>query len=251
MRRRILNQPIDVTSFDEASYLVKAALINKRQFKIVTLNSEMVVNATKNFEFQAAINNANLIVPDSVGITLGLKILNPGVFNGLKRIPGIELTETILHIANELGKRVAIFGGKKEVLEKVEAVLKERHPKIEIPTAIDGFQSADQDEIIAKEIALYKPDVVLVALGSPRQEVWINKYSILFPNSILIGIGGSLDVWSGVKPRAPKWMRNIYLEWLFRLIIDSKRISRVLSTLPQFVWMVARSVILSRRQRIL
>lgn len=243
MRQRILNQPVDVTSFDEASYLVKTALINKRQFKIVTLNSEMIINATKNFEFQAAINNANLIVPDSVGITLGLKFLNPGVFNGLKRIPGIELAETILYIANELSKKVAIFGGKKEVLEKVETILKEKYPKIYIPITFDGFQSADQDSKIAENISSYKVDVVFVALGSPRQEIWINKYSSLFPNSILIGIGGSLDVWSGVKPRAPKWIRNIYLEWLFRLIIAPKRLPRILSTLPQFAWMVAKEKI--------
>jgi N-acetylglucosaminyldiphosphoundecaprenol N-acetyl-beta-D-mannosaminyltransferase len=241
MRQRILDQPIDVTSFDEASYLVKMALINKRQFKIVTLNSEMVINATKNFEFQAAINNANLIVPDSVGITLGLKFLNPGVFNGLRRIPGIELAENILSIANELGKKVAIFGGKKEVLEKVETLLKERYPKIEIPITTHGFQSTNDDGKIAEDIASYKVDVVFVALGSPKQEIWINKYSSLFPNSILIGIGGSLDVWSGVKPRAPKWMRNIYLEWLFRLLIDPKRLLRVLGTLPQFSWRVLKA----------
>lgn len=241
MRKKILEQPVDITTFEEASHLIKMALIHKNQFKILTLNSEMVVNASKDFEFQAAINNAHLIVPDSVGIVLGLKFLNPGCFKDLKRIPGIELAERILFLANEFGKKVAIFGSKREVIEKTRVLLKEKYSKVEIPIIVDGFQSAIQDGKIAQDITLYKPDVVLVALGSPRQEIWINKYSSLFPNSILIGVGGSLDVWTGSKPRAPRWMRNIYLEWLFRLVIDPKRLPRVLSTLPQFALSVLKA----------
>lgn len=241
MRERILNQPVDTINIDEASHLARMALANSRQFRITTLNPEMVVNATNNFEFQAAINNSHLIVPDGIGIILASKFLNPTKFQDLKRVAGIELAEAIVEAANELSKKVAIFGGKKEVLEKVVHNLKGKYPNINIVEAVHGYQPKDEFDNLALKIASYKPDLVLVALGTPKQEIWINNHASLFPRSVMIGIGGSLDVWSGKTLRAPHWIRNIYLEWLFRLITDPKRIPRVLRTLPVFAWMIIKT----------
>ena len=238
MRKRILNQPIDIISMDDAAHLTRMSLIHPRQFKIITLNPEMVVNAAKDFEFQAAINNAQLIVPDGTGIVWASKLLNPECTNGLKRIPGIELAENILQSANELGKSVAIYGGTKEVLEKATTNLQMKYPKVQLVKAVHGYQ--ENEASVAREIAHENPSVVLVALGTPKQEIWINKYSSLFPRSIMIGIGGSLDVWSGKKQRAPGWVRDNHVEWLFRVISEPQRIPRVLRALPKFVWMVLK-----------
>ncbi|MBI3591081.1 MAG: WecB/TagA/CpsF family glycosyltransferase [Candidatus Melainabacteria bacterium] len=241
MRKRILNQPIDIINLNAAAYLAKMALIHPKQLKIITLNPEMVVNAVKNPEFQAAINNSHLIVPDGIGIILASKIVDYKTFQNIERVPGIELAEKILEAANELGKKVALFGGKKEILEKVLAGFSSKYSSIKIIKAVDGYQGVEKHAEIASDIASENPDLVLVALGTPKQEIWINKYSSLFPRSIMMGIGGSFDVWSGRKSRAPKWIRNIYLEWFYRLIIDPKRIPRILKTLPQFAWMVFRA----------
>lgn len=243
MRKRILDQPIDIINKEEASYRVKASLLHSRQLKIITLNPEMVINASKNIEFQSALNNANLIVPDGTGIVWALKLLSTNNSENLERIPGIELAENILQFANESAKKIAILGGTKEVLENAVVRLREKYKNIEFVKTIDGFKSKEEDKNIAKEIAESSPDIVLVALGTPRQEIWINKYNSLFPKSIMIGIGGSLDVWSGKKPRAPEWVREKHLEWLFRAIIDPQRIPRVLSTLPIFVLLVMCNVI--------
>lgn len=240
MRERILNQLLDTINIEEAAHLARMALVNSRQFRIITLNPEMVVNATKNFEFQAAINNSHLIVPDGIGIVLASKFLNPTKFHNLRRVAGIELAEAILEAANELSKKVAIFGGKKEVLEKVVHNFKDKYPNINIVETIHGYQPKEEFGSLALKIASYKPDLVLVALGTPKQEIWINNNASLFPKSVMIGIGGSLDVWSGKKSRAPYWIRNIYLEWLFRLLTDPKRIPRVLRTLPTFAWMILK-----------
>lgn len=235
MRKRILDQPIDILNIDEASHMVKMALVHPRQCKIITLNPEMVVNASRNFEFQAAINNSHLVIPDGTGIVWALKSYG---FKNAIRIPGIELAEQILEIANGLSKKVAIFGGKKEVLEKAVNAMTTKYPNINFVKAIDGYQKEDNE--VAHSIASCKPDVVLVALGTPRQEIWIDKYASLFPHSIMIGIGGSLDVWSGKKKRAPEWIRNMYLEWLFRVITDPQRIPRVIRSLPLFIYMVLK-----------
>lgn len=237
MRARILNQPVDVTSISELSQIARLALLSSQQLKIITLNPEMVINATKDIVFQAAINNSNLVIPDGTGIVWALKL------NGCReavRIPGIELAENTLNLANELFKKVAIFGGTKIVLEKIRIKFKEKYPNVEIVKAIDGYQSEENYNQIANEIALSKPDIIFVAVGSPKQEIWINKYSNLFPNSIMIGIGGSLDVWSGKKKRAPLWMRSAGLEWFYRVFTEPRRIPRVLKSLPVFVFLVLK-----------
>lgn len=244
MRERILNQPIDTINIDKAFHLAKMALVNSRQFRITTLNPEMIVNATKNFEFQASINNSHLIVPDGIGIILASKFLDPVKFQNLIRVPGIELAEMILEGANELSKKVAIFGGKKEVLERVVDGFKYKYPNIQLVKAIDGYKSKEELSNVASDIAKSNPDLVLVALGTPKQEIWINNYASLFPRSVMIGIGGSLDVWSGKISRAPHWIRNIYLEWLFRVITDPRRLPRIISTLPIFAWMVLKAKVL-------
>lgn len=244
MRKQILNQPIDIMSINEATYLAKMAFVNPKQLRIITLNPEMLVNAHHNFELQAAINNSDLILPDGIGIVWALKLLNPTEYEELERIPGIELAENILACANELSKKVAIFGGTKEVLEGAVNVIKEKYLNLQIVKAIDGYQENEKE--VADKIAFEKPDLVLIALGTPKQEIWINNYAELFQRSIIISIGGSLDVWSGKKLRAPEIVRNYHLEWLFRLITEPKRIVRILKTLPEFVWMV----ILTRTQKI-
>lgn len=247
MRKRILNQPIDIFTFEEALYFAQMAFINSRQLKIITLNSEMLVNTLTNFEFQAAINNANLIVPDSIGIVWAMKFLNPGLYEDLKRIPGIELAEKILSLANEFSKKLAIYGGREEVLQKAVNTLKSKYPNIQVVIAVDGYQNEEDSAMVAQEISKYSPDLLLVALGTPKQEIWINKFSKFFPSTVMIGIGGSLDIWSGKKSRAPEWLRNAHLEWLFRLLIDPQRIPRVLNSLPKFIWMVLKEKLYTKR----
>ena len=146
----------------------------------------------------------------------------------------------MLEIANELSKKVAFFGGKKEVLEKAMDKLKEKYPSVQFVIAKDGYRGEDKE--IANEIKSFSPDIVFVALGSPRQEVWINKYSNLFPKSTMIGIGGSIDIWSGKKKRAPAWMRKNNIEWLYRVITEPGRTIRILKALPVYIWMVLKSL---------
>ena len=241
MRKRVLNQPIDTFTLNEVAFFAKMALSNPKQLKIVTLNPEMIVNAMNNIELQAAINNANLIVPDGTGIVWAFKTLNKTDPVNIERVPGIELAEKILESADGFKKRIAIFGSTKTTLEKATLVIQNKYPNITIVKAIDGYQGIEKDSQIAEEIAGEDPDLILVALGSPRQEIWINKYSSLFPKSIMIGIGGSLDVWSGKVKRAPMWFRENHLEWFFRAVSQPKRTTRILKSLPKFVWMVLTS----------
>lgn len=241
MRRKILNQPVDILDLDEATQIARDAFTNSKQLKIITLNPEMIINALTNLEFQAMINSSHLIVPDGTGIIWAVKHLDPENCKDAKRLPGIELAEHLLQDADKLGKKIVIFGGKEEVLKKVILKFSKTYPNIQIVRAINGYVSPEKYDDVAKDIASCEPDLVLVALGSPKQEIWINKYSSLFPKSIMVGIGGSLDIWSGNKMRAPQWIRDIHLEWLFRVITEPKRLKRVIRSLPVFIYLVLRS----------
>ena len=243
MRQRLLLQPLDIYGFEELEFLIKSAFIKSMQLKIITLNPEMIVNAMNNLEFQSAINNANLIVPDGTGITWAFKMLNG---KSIERIPGIELSEKTLKIADELAKSLVIFGSSPEILKQVVNKFQIDYPNLRVLKTIDGYKGIDKDNEIASELSELYPDVVLVALGSPRQEIWINKHSNLFPHSILIGIGGSLDVWSGKVKRAPHIMRDSGLEWFYRMVSQPNRTARILKSLPKFVWMVIREKIQTR-----
>lgn len=238
MRNRILDQPIDIIQFAEAEFRIKAALFNSNQFKVITLNPEMVVHAEENIEFQAAINNAQMIVPDGAGIIWALK--KKGITNNLERVPGIELSLKALEIANELGKKVALYGSTEETINECTNNLKGVFTNIDFVKSKHGFHESSKEEEVANEIANTRPDLVFVALGTPKQEIWINKYSSLFPNSVLIGVGGSFDIWSGKKKRAPGWMIDMNLEWLYRVSSEPQRIPRILKSHPKFVMMVLK-----------
>lgn len=234
MRKRLLHQPIDILSFNEAIARIKSSFLNKTQLKIITFNPEMIIEADKNFEFQAAINNSDLIVPDGVGIVWALKKLQ--IEENISRIPGIELGKKALALANELNKKVCLYGGSQEVLDACIKNLKSIFPNIDFRACFNGYEN-DQEKIV-EALSKENPNLVLVALGSPRQELWINKCSSYFPQSTLIGVGGSFDIWSGLKKRAPGWMIDMHVEWLYRITSEPHRISRVLKSHPKFIKMV-------------
>jgi N-acetylglucosaminyldiphosphoundecaprenol N-acetyl-beta-D-mannosaminyltransferase len=110
-----------------------------------------------------------------------------------------------------------------------------------------GYFDAAIEQQVCEQLQNSQPDLILVGLGVPRQELWIQKYRYLCPNAVWIGVGGSLDVWAGKKNRAPKWMSRNHLEWLYRLYQEPWRWKRMLS-LPHFVWCVTKESLLNPKK---
>ncbi len=220
---------VDSFDFDEA---VNYACTHSGQ--IVTINPEMISTALKMPDFANVISSANLVVPDGIGVEIGLKILGHNV----KRIPGIELGKALIVKFSKDNKKIAMIGAKPEVITLAVSNLKAEIPNINIVYSHDGYFSDDK-EILA-EVAAVNPDLVLVALGSPKQEFFINSLKAMIPNATMIGLGGSFDVWAGVVSRAPKIYQKLGLEWLYRLSKEPKRLKRVFPTLPLFVLNVCK-----------
>ncbi|PWL75809.1 glycosyltransferase [Candidatus Gastranaerophilales bacterium] len=224
---KIQNLLIDTFTFEEAIEYAQNG-------QVVTLNPEMIDAASKNPDLTNIIREAELVIPDGIGVQLGLKILGHDV----KRIAGIEFARKILEKYTLIGKSVALVGAKPEVIEKTVQNLKKEIPGINIVYYHDGYFNDDNEILTCLQNS--RPDVVLTALGFPKQEVFNYKGKKLLPETLFIGVGGSFDVWSGTVERAPEIYQKLCIEWLYRTIKDPKRFKRIFPTLPMFVLKVLK-----------
>ena len=226
---RLQDLDIDTFGFEDA---LEYGFENRGQ--VVTLNPEMVMNSRKNRELKTIINNAELVIPDGVGIEIGMKILGKKVH----RIAGIEYAKAMVKKYWENSLPIALIGAKQEVLELTAANLKKEFAGIKIVYAHNGF--FDNDDIIKKSLKLSGAKLALIALGSPKQEQFIYELKKEMPETLFIGVGGSFDVWSNKVERAPEFYQKAGLEWLYRTLKEPARFKRIFPTLPLFVLRVIK-----------
>ncbi len=223
--------PVDTFTFDEALEFAKNG-------QVITINPEMIFYASKHPEFAQIINEAELVIPDGIGVQIGLKILGHNV----RRIAGIEFGRKILEKYAAENKTCALVGAKPEVIEKAAANLQKEIDNINIVYKHDGYFKDDSE--ILNNLTEVQPNVVLTALGSPKQEEFNYKAKKLLPDTLFIGVGGSFDVWAGAVKRAPEIYQKMGLEWLYRTVKEPKRFKRIFPTLPLFVLKVIKERII-------
>ncbi|MGE0201642.1 MAG: WecB/TagA/CpsF family glycosyltransferase [Candidatus Melainabacteria bacterium] len=231
----LMGYRVDCVDCAQALAMVSQKVSAGKNAHVVTLNPEMLMQGDQNPELGRILRRADLCIPDGAGLVWALRRQGATV----QRLPGIEFSEALLAESARQGWKVAIIGAQPAVLNAAVDAVQTRYPGMNLVYSHHGFfaSDADQDEI-ARTCAGRDPTVVLVALGVPRQEQWIDRYAPLFRGTVFVGVGGSLDVWSGQTQRAPAWMRALNLEWLYRITSEPWRIQRVMKTLPQFVWRV-------------
>lgn len=232
-RRSVLGVPVDVCRDVRAAAL---GLHARGGGQIVTLNAEMTMAARNDLRLGDAIALADLVIPDGAGVVWALR--RQGVF--VSRSPGIELARALLAYAETHAWRVALVGSAPEVMARLKEQLAKDFPKLTLVMAVDGYQPAAVWEGVEAQLTALKPDLVLVALGLPRQEIWSQRVRQGCPG-LWMGVGGSFDVWAGVKTRAPEWMGRLQIEWMYRLFQEPSRWQRMLA-LPKFAWAVLRGV---------
>ena len=202
--------------------MLKNNIKNNKKTFIVTANPETLMIASKNKEFDKCLMDENTIItPDGIGIVKGAKLLS---YNIQETITGVELCNDIFKILNDYNKSIYLFGSKKEVVEKLKNNLKIQYPKLNIIGIENGYVKDRQK--VFEDIKKLKPDAVLVALGIPEQELLIYNNLKDFDKGIFMGVGGSFDVLSGSKKRAPQLFINMHLEWLYRIICEPTRLKR-------------------------
>lgn len=228
---RLFNYPIHLVSRDEAVEVARQAITAGKNLQVVTLNPEMIMQGDANPELGSILKASGLVLPDGAGLVWALRQRGHTV----NRLPGIEFSEAMIRWAAETGHRVAFVGAAQEVLEAAVSNLSQKYPGLQVVYQHHGFFKQEEVPAIAEACAATKPNLVFVALGVPRQEKWISEFQHLFAGAVLVGVGGSLDVWSGKTQRAPALMRRLNLEWAYRITTEPWRIQRTYKTLPMFV----------------
>lgn len=197
---------------------------------VVTVNPEFIMMARANEAFRTVLNGADLSVPDGVGILLASRLLGRPM---RERVTGVDIIEQFMPRAAACGFRIFLLGAGPGVAERTAAVLERGSPGLVIAGTYAGSPDPSEEDEICRMITNAKPDILLVAYGSPNQELWIARTRKRLNIPVSIGVGGSFDFIAGVVARAPEWIRNLGLEWLFRLVGQPERWRRMLA-LPRF-----------------
>lgn len=272
---KILNVVFDVCTKDEALARILDVLKNRVHEgakQIVTPNPEMLLEADKNEKFRSALNHAWLSIPDGIGIlwastvqkitrgnsyfikcmkavfALNMLALYPKFCTKVfpERVTGTDLMESICAVSRTLRQaqgatRIFLLGAKPGVAERVKEILEARYRGVNIVGTFSGSPSPDDFLAIAAVIAETQPQILFAAFGSPAQELWIAEYlKKLKSVKIAMGVGGAFDFIAGERKRAPKWMRQLGMEWLFRLIQEPSRMKRIWNAVVKFPWRIVK-----------
>lgn len=223
---------------DKKSYfeILKKDLRNKNKKFIVTVNPETLMIAEKDLELKEILEDDNVsFVPDGIGVVKAAKMIGVDV---KERIPGIEIAEKLFEFANESKKSLYLFGAKQEVLNNLKEKIEKNYPNIKLFGMTNGYVENKEEEF--QKIIKKEPDIVLVALGIPAQEKLIYKYFKDFKKGIFVGVGGSFDVLSGTKKRAPQIFIKTNTEWLYRILKEPKRIKRFWDNNVKFIFKIRK-----------
>ena len=228
----ILGVSISNITMREATQKVKEFVKTDSFHSVYTPNPEFVMLAQDDEAFRKILNEADLVVPDGIGVVIGSKIKKTPL---PERVPGYDLAQNTMKEAVKEGYKYYFFGGKPGVAEEAAVKMRETYPGIQIVGTRNGyFKPEDEAEIIA-DINASGANILFVCLGAPKQEKWIEANKHLMPHiRVAMGLGGSLDEMAGRVKRAPMIYQKLGLEWFYRLLKEPTRFKRML-VLPKFL----------------
>ncbi len=233
----ILGVPVASLTMREAVEQAEQWMDERRGALIATANAEMIMNATRDEELFEILRAADLVVPDGAGTVWAAHHLGHAM---PERVAGYDLAQALLKRAPGKNRRVFFFGSAPGVAEKAKQKAETIYPGIRVVGVRNGYFSEADEPGIIREIREAQPDLLLAALGVPKQEKWLKKHKDELGVPVSIGVGGTLDVMAGTAKRAPLWVQKAKLEWLFRGLLQPKRAGRLLA-LPKFVFRVHAS----------
>lgn len=231
-KENILGVNVSAMSYNQLTQNAKEIIQENGKAFIVAINPEKVLKAKQDEKLRQLLNNATYQIPDGIGIVYASKLQGGNIKS---RITGIDSMELLCDLSQKEGYKIFLYGAKKETILKAKKALEERYNGIKIVGYIDGYEKNNQK--IIDTINSSMANIIFVALGSPKQELWITENMNHLNVNIYQGVGGSFDVLSGDIKRAPKWMQKFGLEWFYRLLKEPKRIYRQFK-LIKFLWLI-------------
>ncbi|WP_069998801.1 WecB/TagA/CpsF family glycosyltransferase [Cellulosilyticum sp. I15G10I2] len=229
----VLGVPFDNVTMNEAATRVSQFVASPEVHTVFTPNPEIIMLAKKNEKLFAILKKASLVVPDGIGVVIASKIRKGGILK--ERVAGYDLVQNTMKQAAGKGYKYYFLGSKPGVAKEAAKQMAITYPGIQIVGTHDGYFKPEETFDIIEDINKSKANILLVALGAPKQEIWIDENKHLLKHvKVLIGVGGSLDVMAGVAKRAPLLFQKTGLEWFYRLMKQPTRITRMM-VLPQFL----------------
>lgn len=233
----VLGILVDSLTMEEAVARCGSFIHQEGNHLVATANAEMIMMAQQDKELSSILANADLVVPDGAGVVWAARQQG---YSMPERVAGFDLAQRLLLLSAEKGYTVFMFGGAPGIAEQARVTAQRLYPKLRIVGVRDGYFSATEESDIIAEIHSARPEILLVALGVPKQEKWIMRHKDTLNIPLSIGVGGTFDVMAGTVTRAPLWMQRANLEWFYRLISQPSRALRMLA-LPRFVLQVLRA----------
>lgn len=226
MERTIMGIPFkNITKNELLHDHLAPRLAEEKKTHVVTANPDIVMQTRKDASYKEVVQQADIVSADGIGIIYAAKMMGQPL---KERIPGVELVDDLLHLAEEKGYSCYFLGAEESVNERAVAQIKKTFPQLRVAGNHHGYFDL-AEATIAGDIAAVKPDIIFVALGAPKQEMWISTYKERFDKGLFIGVGGSFDIYAGAVKRAPNIWIKLNLEWLHRIVVQPSRLGRIWS----------------------
>ncbi|MGG0670214.1 WecB/TagA/CpsF family glycosyltransferase [Lederbergia citrisecunda] len=235
MKETILGVDVNTENYDELIPKLFQNIDAKKKSLIVAINPEKLMKAKDDPALKALLNRAEFQIPDGIGVIIASKIQKGNITS---RVTGVDMMDRIVREAARRSKSIFLYGAKPGVAEAAAAKLIETYPDLKVVGTQDGYEK-DTSKVINK-INEAKPDILFVAMGSPKQELWIEEHRENLHPILYQGVGGSFDVLAGNIKRAPAAFQKAGAEWLYRLLLEPSRIKRQMN-LPKFLFEIIRS----------
>ena len=243
----VLGCPITKLNLDDFVTKTEELIISRKPHYVAVVNVAKLVKMRSDKELEKSVLAADLIGADGVPLVWVSRLFGtplPG------RVNGTDLMYGLLKKADEKSYRIFFFGAKEEVLKRVLEVVRHKYPGVQIAGSRHGYFSVAEESAIAHQIRKARADILFIAFGTPKKELWVKRYLHAMDVPVIHGVGGSFDVLAGIIPRAPIWMQRTGLEWLFRLVQEPRRMwRRYLTTNSMFIALLAKEWISHRARR--
>jgi N-acetylglucosaminyldiphosphoundecaprenol N-acetyl-beta-D-mannosaminyltransferase len=236
----ILGCRIDPVDMDAAISRCDAYVRERAHAQHMAVNAAKIVSSRRHRDLQRLINDSDIVTADGQAVVWASRLLGDPL---PARVTGIDLMQQLLALAERRGYRVFLLGARAETLERAVARLRVRHPRLIVAGQRDGYFSPAEEPAVAAEIRAARPDVLFVAMPTPRKEYFLGRWGGQIDAPFSMGVGGALDVIAGDTRRAPRPLQRLGLEWAFRLAQEPHRLwRRYLVTNAAFVWLTLRDL---------
>lgn len=239
--RNLFGLSVHALSMNEVLTIVEGAIERRERLLIGVVNAAKMVNMRRDVELDRAVRSAHLILADGVSVVLAARLLRKSL---PERVPGIDLMTRLFERGNDRGFRVYCLGAADDVLDAVARTVQAEYPGVKLVGKHHGYFSEGDEPAIAAEIKAARPDILFVAMSSPKKELFLSRWVSEMDVPVCHGVGGAFDVMAGKVKRAPRAWQKLGMEWLYRIVQEPRRMwRRYLVTNTLFGWMLLSELV--------